>query len=60
MDSEDGDGIVTVNNSVLSDSINIKNYFIKGSCTATEFFHNEILDTKKYPELFEIVKEALK
>jgi len=60
MDSKDGDGIVLSENSIILDEGDIQTFLVRGNCTATDFLHNEILDTEKYPELIEIIKEALK
>lgn len=58
MDSKDGDGIVTKESAELNGD-SIKNIEVSGQCSGVEFFHNDILDTNKYPQVFEEVKKGL-
>jgi len=55
----DGDGVVLKDNAALAESGSIKNYYINGSCTSTDFLHLNILDTTKYPELMPIIGAGL-
>ncbi|MFH1511431.1 MAG: alpha/beta fold hydrolase, partial [Candidatus Woesearchaeota archaeon] len=56
MDGFDGDGVVTKENSVLDGA---KNFFVNGTCKGVDVLHTSILDINRYPEVFEIVGEAL-
>ena len=60
MDKEFGDGIVTESSAVLEEKPNIKNYYFNGSCSALRIFHTEILNSEGYPEVYDIIKSALK
>ncbi|MEK6916607.1 MAG: alpha/beta fold hydrolase [Nanoarchaeota archaeon] len=57
-DEEDGDGVVTVNSSVL-DYANVT--YIDGECT--DFLnielHSDLLDPEKYPDVYNRVKEII-
>jgi len=59
MDLGDGDGVVLKENAILNVS-NVQNLFIRGSCSGVEVLHNNVLDIKKYPQLFKIINESLK
>ncbi|MGV8171132.1 MAG: esterase/lipase family protein [Candidatus Woesearchaeota archaeon] len=58
----DGDGVVTVNSSVISgfpeDHIL---YIDRGDmgCSVTKVFHQDLLNTRIYPEVYEFVKDKL-
>jgi len=58
MDLGDGDGIVLKNYAILN-STSIPNFFINGSCPGIDVLHNSVLDTGKYPQLFEIINRSL-
>jgi hypothetical protein len=55
-EGKDGDGIVIKDKAELQ---GIKNYYIKGNCTGTDYLHNTLLKVNNYPHVYEIVKEAL-
>jgi hypothetical protein len=60
MDGEDGDGVVTSKSQYLSYA---KNYYFNGTCNDNSdfsYFHNEILDVEKYPEVYRLLRELLK
>lgn len=63
MDLGEGDGIVLLNNSVLSSKSYEKSFvtdkIIYGNCTSTNFVHNNILDIKEHPELLSLIKDFL-
>ncbi len=53
-DGQDGDGIVSLNNTLIN--IPSKNILIiNGTCTNTEFLHNDMLDRNKYPAVYNFV-----
>jgi hypothetical protein len=58
MDLGDGDGIVLKNYAILNYT-SIPNFFINGSCPGIDVLHNSVLDTGKYPQLFEIINRSL-
>ncbi len=55
-DGEDGDGIVT-NRSVFLPWA--KMYYVPGNCSGVRFFHIEMREVSKYPEIYEIIKSEL-
>jgi hypothetical protein len=59
VDKEDGDGVVSVAQATLP---GIQEYTVAGTCD--DFFgvdhHTEILNIDKHPEVYEIIKKALK
>lgn len=57
MNNLNGDGIVVSENVLLSYG---KNYNVSGSCpTLVSLLHTEMLNLKKYPATYEIIKEIL-
>ncbi|MEK6937728.1 MAG: alpha/beta fold hydrolase [Nanoarchaeota archaeon] len=59
-DGEEGDGIVPKEKVELPSKDNsVHNYYINGNCTGTDYLHSEMLNMDKYPEVYEIVKEAV-
>ncbi len=60
MDGGEGDGVVLVGNSILNETENVKNFFVNGTCSGVSFFHNNVLDINRYPEVFTIIENALK
>ncbi len=58
-DSTDGDGAVTADSSMV-DFEKAGNIVLKGNCSGLNLFHTEILDTDKYPELFEAISNSLR
>ena len=59
-DGVDGDGIVSVNNSLMSIVPDSHVLYVNGTCSGTTFLHNELLNIDKYPEVYNFVKEKLK
>jgi hypothetical protein len=58
MGGEDGDGIVENKTAYLSYA---KNYYVNGTCPNTfKFLHLDFVYPDKYPEVYEIIKEALR
>ncbi len=58
MDGQDGDGIVE-NSTAYLDFAN--NYYINGTCPGTiKFLHLDMVYPDKYPEVYEIIKSALR
>jgi pimeloyl-ACP methyl ester carboxylesterase len=51
-----GDGIAKNESAYLSFATN---YYVKGSCNGFDYFHNNILETEKYPEVYDLIKEIL-
>jgi len=58
-DGVDGDGVVSVNNSLMSIVSDSHVLYINGTCSGTTLLHNELLNIDKYPEVYEFVKEKL-
>ena len=57
MDNEQGDGIVKNSSSYLSYA---KNYYVNGTCSGLNFFHTDLVDSDKYPEVYEIINQTLR
>ena len=57
MDNEQGDGIVKNSSSYLSYA---KNYYVNGTCSGLNFFHADLVDSDKYPEVYEIINQTLR
>jgi hypothetical protein len=57
MNNADGDGVVKNNSAYLSWA---KNYYIEGNCSGVDFLHRSMLDVKKYPEIYSLIKKELK
>ncbi len=51
-----GDGIVKNNSAYLPFA---KNYYVNGSCSGVNYFHNTILNLETYPEVYSLVKSFL-
>jgi len=56
MEGNDGDGVVTVNSSILAYA-NIT--FIDGACTGVNSLHMDMLDPSLYPVVYGEVKKIL-
>ncbi len=52
-----GDGIVKNESAYLSFA---ENYYVNGTCDGFDYFHSNILDIKKYPEVYNIINKTLK
>ena len=57
MGSDQGDGVALEKSAWLDGATN---YIVKGECTTFGKLHNDLLDFEKHPEVFDIVKKALK
>jgi len=58
MNGEDGDGIVENKTAYLNFA---ENYYISGICPGTfDFLHLRMVEPEQYPEVYEIIKSALK
>jgi pimeloyl-ACP methyl ester carboxylesterase len=55
-----GDGIVLINNSLLSTVPERNILYVNGTCSGTAFLHNDLLNTNKYPMVYDFVKSKLK
>ena len=55
-DGQDSDGIVFEKNAVLEGA---DNFFVNGICSGIDFLHVEMLDIDKYPEVYQIIENAL-
>lgn len=55
-ENSNGDGIVKVDSAYLPFA---KNYYVNGSCSGFNYFHSEILNVWKYPEVYDLVKKSL-
>jgi hypothetical protein len=51
-----GDGIVKNESAYLPWA---KNYFVYGSCSGVDFFHQSMLDVTRYSEVYEIIRDEL-
>ena len=56
-DGQQGDGIVTNSSAYLDGAQNI---YAEGSCTSLDFFHSNIIDPYKYPEVYNIIKQNIR
>jgi len=54
---KDGDGIVPKDHVTLP---NATSFVVNGKCTRTSVLHNDLLDTDKYPEVYEIIRDILR
>lgn len=52
-----GDGVVLTDNALLEGA---KNFVINGTCNGLDVLHTSLLNINKYPETYDIIKEALK
>ena len=59
MNGEAADGTVQVRNVILEGE-NVNNFIVNGTCSGLEKLHSEMLDTDEYPEVYEIIINALK
>jgi len=57
MDEGKGDGIVLEENAILEGA---DNFIINGTCRNLDKLHTEMLDINKYPEVYYVIKNALK
>lgn len=55
-ENSDGDGIVKTESAYLPFA---KNYYVNGSCSGFTYFHSEILNIWKYPEVYDLVKKSI-
>ena len=56
MSGKDGDGIVLLDNALIP---NAKQFIVKGKCEFGKYFHTEMLNVDKYPEVYKNIKEIL-
>jgi triacylglycerol esterase/lipase EstA (alpha/beta hydrolase family) len=56
-DGLSSDGIVLEKNAYLESA---NNYYVNGSCSGTNVFHSDMLDVYKHPEVYGILKKAIK
>ena len=60
-DGKDGDGIVLAEQASLKGTTNAKEFFVNGTCSGRfGYFHTDLLDVDKYPEVYRIISEILK
>ncbi len=59
MNGQPGDGTVLVKNARLEGEM-VENFIINGTCNGLEKLHSEMLDPQLYPEVYKIIKGALK
>ena len=59
MNGQPGDGTVLVKNAKLEGGM-VKNFIINGTCDGLKKLHSEMLNPELYPEVYNIIKEALK
>ncbi len=57
MDGNEGDGVVLAERAWLDSA---RNVLVKGSCSRFETLHTELLDTDEYPEVYAIIREAVR
>lgn len=53
----DGDGVVEKDSATLQ---GVQNFYVSGECSGFDYLHSDLVDPKKYPETYEILKRALK
>jgi hypothetical protein len=58
-DGQDGDGVVTVNSSILPGFPDSHIFYVNGKCSGADTLHNDMLNPAKYPEVYNIVKAIL-
>ncbi len=57
MNGENGDGVVTKDYAKLDYA---HNFYINGSCSGLSTLHTEMLNIDKYPQVYDIIRRALK
>jgi pimeloyl-ACP methyl ester carboxylesterase len=58
----DGDGVVSVNSSLINGPNGLLSghiLYVNGTCTGSSLLHNEMLTSKKYPQVYQFIKEKL-
>lgn len=55
-DGEESDGIVKVRSAYLNWT---DNYYVNGTCSGVDFFHINMRNPEKYPEVYEIIKNLI-
>jgi len=58
-DGVDGDGIVAVDSALLKGVPPENILIVNGTCAFARYMHGELLDIRKYPQVYEFVKEKL-
>jgi len=58
-DGKDGDGVVTLNNSVITFLPVNHILYVNGKCSGTTLLHNEMLNINEYPQVYNFVKSKL-
>jgi len=56
-ESELSDGVVKNSSAYLPWA---KNYYIRGNCTSMEYLHTEIIYPSKYPEIYPLIRKAIR
>jgi len=59
MNGQPGDGTVLIKNAKLEGKM-VKNFIINGTCDGLKKLHSKMLDTDEYPEVYDIIINALK
>lgn len=59
-DGKDSDGIVLAEQASLNGIANAKEFFVNGTCSKFGYFHTELVDVDKYPQVYQIISEILK
>lgn len=59
MDGQPGDGTVLVKNAKLEGKM-VENFIINGTCDGLKMLHSKMIDPQLYPEVYKIIKGALK
>lgn len=55
----DGDGVVSVNSSLITTVPDSRVLYVNGTCSGTTLLHNELLNVDEYPEVYAFVKSKL-
>jgi hypothetical protein len=55
----DGDGVVTVNSSIMKSVSKSHILYVEGNCTSTSYLHTTLLNIYQYPQVYDFVKEKL-
>jgi pimeloyl-ACP methyl ester carboxylesterase len=58
-DGVDGDGVVTLNNSVIKMISSSHILYVDGNCSGTSLLHNNVMNVYDYPKVYTFVKSKL-
>jgi len=58
-DGLDGDGVVSINNSLMQGFPQSHVFYVQGKCDGTHLLHNDLLNPSMYPEVYNFIKAKL-